>query len=598
MKTFTTYLLCMVATFALQSQTITGKITAADTREPLIGASILVKGTSKGTVTDFEGNYTVDVDSTDKILVITYTGYTSQEVEIGDKTVINVALEASAVILEAVSVTRDSRPRMLSISRSKGSRKKDSAAKWSTAKEVGGAGQNINAGLLTAGEVNDFSKWILWNDKSQQELRDYQKVWKIAPAERYSVMVQNEEGLPIAGQPVLLIHNQKDTIWRAKTDNVGRAELWSNMFGEKGPDAKGLSLLINHNGKDYSINRAKPFNKGINHFTIETPCDFSSIVDAVFIVDATSSMHDEIAYLKKELNDVIKNVQKEKSALHLRLGSVFYRDQGDTYITKKSDLSSDISQTINFIKNQSADGGGDFPEAADEAIDVALHELNWSENALTKIIFLVLDAPPHASPENIERIEKITKKAAKEGIKIIPVTASGIDKSAEYLLRSLALSTNGTYVFLTDHSGIGNPHLKPTTDDYEVEKLNDLLIRLFLQYTSIVDCKKAISYDAKAPDYAGIPQKTNKDDKKSNEPYLCTFYPNPTTGSVNIELKGAIKELYICDISGKILQRIAIKEEKLIRTDISSYPKGVYLLTYFDEENKPRSGRIVLSPER
>jgi hypothetical protein len=591
LKTFTTYLLCMMATCALQSQTITGKIVDEATNEPLIGVSIHLKGTSEGTITDMDGNYSITLDSINRILVFAYIGYTSQEIEIGDQKAMDVALSASSATLDEVVVTGASRVRGLSSFSHRGSRKKASTATPSAAEGYSGTNSRIRAGLLTAGEINDFSKWILWNDKSQQELRDYQKIWSIAPAERYSVMMQNKEGLPIAGQTVLLVKNQQDTIWVAKTDNVGRAELWSNMFGGAPPNTKGLSLLVNHNGKDYSINKAKPFNKGINHFTIDTPCDFSSTVDAVFIVDATSSMHDEIAYLKKELNDVIKSVQKEKSALRLRLGSVFYRDHGDTYITKKSDLSSDISQTINFIKNQSADGGGDFPEAADEAIEVALHELNWSKNALTKIIFLVLDAPPHASPENIDRIKKVTKKAAKEGIKIIPVTASGIDKSAEYLLRSLALSTNGTYVFLTDHSGIGNPHLKPTTDDYEVEKLNDLLIRLFLQYTSIVDCKKEITYEAEAPNYAGIPQKSKKE-------YLCTFYPNPTNGPVNIEVKGEVKELYICDISGKILQRIAVNEEKLIRTDISSYPKGVYLLTYFDEENKPGSGRIVLSPER
>jgi hypothetical protein len=49
-------------------------------------------------------------------------------------------------------------------------------------------------------------------------------------------------------------------------------------------------------------------------------------------------------------------------------------------------------------------------------------------------------------------------------------------------MRSFALLTNGTYVFITDHSGIGNSHLVPTIGDYEVEKLNDLLVRLVGEY--------------------------------------------------------------------------------------------------------------------
>jgi hypothetical protein len=45
--------------------------------------------------------------------------------------------------------------------------------------------------------------------------------------------------------------------------------------------------------------------------------------------------------------------------------------------------------------------------------------------------------------------------------------------------------TGGTYTFLTNHSGIGNDHLEPTIGDYEVEKLNDLMIRVIKEYCGI-----------------------------------------------------------------------------------------------------------------
>ncbi len=76
---------------------------------------------------------------------------------------------------------------------------------------------------------------------------------------------------------------------------------------------------------------------------------------------------------------------------------------------------------------------------------------------------------------------KKVKLAAKKGITIIPLAASDTDKQTEYLMRTFALLTNGTYTFLTNDSGIGNNHIKPTIDSYEVEKLNDLLLRLILQ---------------------------------------------------------------------------------------------------------------------
>src|SRR5690606_18417442 len=117
-------------------------------------------------------------------------------------------------------------------------------------------------------------------------------------------------------------------------------------------------------------------------------------------------------------------------------------------------------------------GGGDYPEAMDIALDTAINALSWSENARSRILFLVLDAPPHQGQEVNDRLQRLIHQAAEKGVRIVPIGASGIDKSTEYLMRALALGTNGTYAFLTDHSGIGNPHIKPTTDSYDVETLN------------------------------------------------------------------------------------------------------------------------------
>ena len=72
-----------------------------------------------------------------------------------------------------------------------------------------------------------------------------------------------------------------------------------------------------------------------------------------------------------------------------------------------------------------------------------------------------------------------------KGIKIIPIVASGANKNVEFLMRYFSVATNGTYVFLTDDSGIGNPHIKPTTDDFKVEKLNDLIVRLIEKYSGV-----------------------------------------------------------------------------------------------------------------
>ena len=203
-------------------------------------------------------------------------------------------------------------------------------------------------------------------------------------------------------------------------------------------------------------------------------------VDIMFVVDATGSMGDEISYLKTELRDVVTRAQAQVPSADLRLASVFYRDQGDEYLTRVQPFTQDVNQLLSFVQAQNAGGGGDFPEAVDEALNAALQQ-QWSTEARCRLLFLVLDAPPH--DEARTRIQALTRQAARQGIRLIPITASGIDTSTEFLMRSLALSTNGTYVFITNHSGIGDAHLEASVGTYQVEFLNNLMVRLITEYS-------------------------------------------------------------------------------------------------------------------
>lgn len=86
----------------LQAQTVTGKVTSADL--PLPGASVIVKGTSNGASTDFDGNYTLNNVSSDAILVISYLGYITQEIAVEGRSVINISLEEDENALSEVVV--------------------------------------------------------------------------------------------------------------------------------------------------------------------------------------------------------------------------------------------------------------------------------------------------------------------------------------------------------------------------------------------------------------------------------------------------------------------------------------------------------------
>ena len=89
----------------IAQRTITGTVTDSENSAPLIGASILVTGSTTGTVTDFDGNFTLEVLNDAESLDVSYTGYTTQTVSIaGGITTVNVQLESGSVLDEVVVI--------------------------------------------------------------------------------------------------------------------------------------------------------------------------------------------------------------------------------------------------------------------------------------------------------------------------------------------------------------------------------------------------------------------------------------------------------------------------------------------------------------
>ncbi|WP_282135215.1 SusC/RagA family TonB-linked outer membrane protein [Seonamhaeicola maritimus] len=91
-------LFCMAMSSA---QTVKGTVTADG--QPLPGAAVIIKGTTTGTSTDFDGNYTINADAA-STLVFSYVGYSSQEVVVGSQTTINVELIADNTLDEVVVI--------------------------------------------------------------------------------------------------------------------------------------------------------------------------------------------------------------------------------------------------------------------------------------------------------------------------------------------------------------------------------------------------------------------------------------------------------------------------------------------------------------
>jgi hypothetical protein len=192
-------------------------------------------------------------------------------------------------------------------------------------------------------------------------------------------------------------------------------------------------------------------------------------------------MGDEIRFLQSDLKYIIDHAHSE-TKVALRTAVEFYRDEEDEYIILGKDFSTNVANTQAFIDEQYANGGGDYPEAVHTALENSLQKFSWNESARARIAFLILDAPAHHQDDVIESLQKSITLYAKHGIKLIPVAASGVDKDTESMLRFFEIITGGTYVFLTDDSGIGYSHLEASVGDTNVEKLADLMIRLIKKY--------------------------------------------------------------------------------------------------------------------
>lgn len=106
MKKFIFILLCLVigiSTVVAQNTKVAGSVISADDGLPVIGASIVVKGTMVGTVTDYDGNFTLEVPSNGKVLIVSYVGMLTQEVPVSPN--VRVVLKSDTQNLDEVVVT-------------------------------------------------------------------------------------------------------------------------------------------------------------------------------------------------------------------------------------------------------------------------------------------------------------------------------------------------------------------------------------------------------------------------------------------------------------------------------------------------------------
>ena len=336
----------------------------------------------------------------------------------------------------------------------------------------------VGSGMLTAGEWKDLENIDCWvkvlNNNDWYKMMEKRGLFanKIVP-----VKVVDGNGTPCFNVPVSLTNSDGKVIYSAVSDVNGMAYLLYDLDNKK--ETAGRIVI---GGVQYDIAA-----QGQTVVNLASAGVSATKLDLLFMIDTTGSMGDELSYLQAELRDVIRKVAEAGQVFAINLSVNFYRDTGDEYVVRSFEFTSDIDKAISQLSEQSPNGGGDYAEAVHLALDDIVNNHQWRDGAV-KLCFMVLDAPPHTDREIKgidDRMQTTVMTMAERGIRFIPLASSGVDTETEFLLRSWAVMTGGTYTFLTNHSGIGNSHLEPTIGEYEVEKLNDLLVRVICEYCGI-----------------------------------------------------------------------------------------------------------------
>lgn len=115
-------------------------------------------------------------------------------------------------------------------------------------------------------------------------------------------------------------------------------------------------------------------------------------LDVVLVIDATASMQHVIDSIKERTTALVGRIQSLVPIA--RVGVVAFRDRGEDFVVRWTDLSFHASKIESFITHLRADGGGDWEEGVRQGIEAAIDELTWRRRS-KRVIIIVGSSPPH-----------------------------------------------------------------------------------------------------------------------------------------------------------------------------------------------------------
>ena len=330
---------------------------------------------------------------------------------------------------------------------------------------------------IQAGEIDDNDGWEAYLEYA----RDYEgpPVRRTRISERYVIQVNDSLGRPVHGAHLTLQYENTGRTVKLRTHADGRA-LHHPADGDTGP----LDVVARHGSTAHHqpVNRSADGAEIMISLPAEATPPHPLQMDALFLLDATGSMADEIARIKETLVSIGQQISDLPQMPELRIAMVAYRDREDEFVTRVFDFQKDVASFLETVRAIEAEGGGDYAESLNQGLHEALTETSWREDAV-KLVFLLADAPPHVDYAQDEDYVREMARAQATGTKIFAVASSGLDAQGEYIFRQLAQQTMGRFVFILYESGpqgeLTTPH--DVGDDFSVEKLDRLIVRLITE---------------------------------------------------------------------------------------------------------------------
>jgi hypothetical protein len=343
-----------------------------------------------------------------------------------------------------------------------------------------GGGRGVRA--AASAPAIDGVKAGEWDDNANY--RDYLKWIKEAPrsvvkldtSDRQFVVIRDKDGKPVPNCPVTIRGTKGGTT--LLTSTAGRVLVFPKAFGL----GEQLTATTTCAGTQVAVSLGTQLD-AITEMSLTTARSLPAqrSVDLAFVLDTTGSMSEEIDAVKSTITAVADQLASDQTSV--RIGLVEYKDRSDDTLTRVFPFSSNLAAFSRRISDLSAAGGGDQPEDMHAGVHAALDKLRWRSEAVTRIVIVIADAPPHLDYQG-PHYGDAALRAARSGIKLYTVSASGMDTTGQIVMRQMAQLTGGTNLFVLrggagpQSTGGGDPKSScgGTQEQYATGNLHALVI--------------------------------------------------------------------------------------------------------------------------